>query len=460
MIHLSMETFKASIDMNQTEIKNARMQFVSADPTSPAPIEGQFWYRSDLHRAKLRLASTTIDLADGGIAASVVAGGVTLAMHANLTAQNTFIGRKTAGAGAPEEMSQAEARTALGLGSAAYTASTAYPAKIHNLIDTTNHPVTGLTTGQLLSALSATTYGFSAYTVNDAGTTTADIWTASKVNSTINTAIAGVASGLLTPVADLAAMKAVTTASLASNDKFMRLIETLGLYRWDKESVAASDDVSVIRPTDQANDAVAGKWLRMSTILNDHNSMTGMNGGSSGQYYHLTSAQATALTPITGLASATPQAPGTAAAGNATLVARENHVHPKQVGFSHLHVYSTGTTDVTNSPFTPADGDGSLQIRAGSNITLGVEVTTGVVTINAVASGTVAKYSTNVGDGSATSYVITHSLNTRDVQVIVYLNSDTYEQVCCDIQMTSVNTVTLLFAVAPTASQYRVVVVG
>jgi hypothetical protein len=31
---------------------------------------------------------------------------------------------------------------------------------IHNLIDTTNHPVSGLTTGQFLRALSATTYGF------------------------------------------------------------------------------------------------------------------------------------------------------------------------------------------------------------------------------------------------------------------------------------------------------------
>jgi hypothetical protein len=35
-----------------------------------------------------------------------------------------------------------------------------YATKIHNLIDTTNHPVTGLTAGYVLKALSATTYGF------------------------------------------------------------------------------------------------------------------------------------------------------------------------------------------------------------------------------------------------------------------------------------------------------------
>ncbi|MFA5760164.1 MAG: hypothetical protein WC877_00115 [Dehalococcoidales bacterium] len=39
---------------------------------------------------------------------------------------------------------------------------------IHNLVDTTNHPVTGLTTGHVLQALSATTYGFGAISVTGA----------------------------------------------------------------------------------------------------------------------------------------------------------------------------------------------------------------------------------------------------------------------------------------------------
>jgi hypothetical protein len=39
----------------------------------------------------------------------------------------------------------------------------AYAAKIHNLVDTTNHPVSGLTMGHFLKALSATTYGFAAH---------------------------------------------------------------------------------------------------------------------------------------------------------------------------------------------------------------------------------------------------------------------------------------------------------
>jgi hypothetical protein len=38
-----------------------------------------------------------------------------------------------------------------------------YAPRIHDLIDTTNHPVSGLTTGHFLKATSATTYGFSAH---------------------------------------------------------------------------------------------------------------------------------------------------------------------------------------------------------------------------------------------------------------------------------------------------------
>jgi phage-related tail fiber protein len=74
--------------------------------------------------------------------------------------------------------------------------------------------------------------------------------------------------------------------------------------------------------------------------------------------------------------------------------------------------------------------------------------------------GAVGKFAQDIGNGAATSFVLTHNLNTRDVQVNVYLNSGTYEQVVADVEHTSVNTVTVRTAVAPTANQYRVVVIG
>lgn len=79
------------------------------------------------------------------------------------------------------------------------------------------------------------------------------------------------------------------------------------------------------------------------------------------------------------------------------------------------------------------------------------------------ASGTVAftsailRYSASVGNNSATSIAVTHSLATRDVVVQVYDNT-TYETVECDVVRTDTNTVTLGFAVAPASNGLRIVV--
>jgi hypothetical protein len=75
-------------------------------------------------------------------------------------------------------------------------------------------------------------------------------------------------------------------------------------------------------------------------------------------------------------------------------------------------------------------------------------------------SGRIRKYSTNIGDGSATSYTITHSLNTRDVIIRVFPNSGNYDDVEVDVYRPSTTTATLVFATAPASNAYRVVVLG
>lgn len=67
-------------------------------------------------------------------------------------------------------------------------------------------------------------------------------------------------------------------------------------------------------------------------------------------------------------------------------------------------------------------------------------------------------FAADVGDGSATSIAITHNLNSRDVRVEVFRNSGNYDTVHCDVQRTSVNAVTLIFAAAPTAAQFRAII--
>lgn len=67
------------------------------------------------------------------------------------------------------------------------------------------------------------------------------------------------------------------------------------------------------------------------------------------------------------------------------------------------------------------------------------------------------KYVHAVGDGSSTSITVTHSFNSRDVSVTVY-DATTYAEVDCQIVHTTLNAVTLTFAVAPATNAYNVVV--
>ena len=127
-------------------------------------------------------------------------------------------------------------------------------------------------------------------------------------------------------------------------------------------------------------------------------------------------------------------------------------------------VTTIGTTPVVFYQFS---GAGTYLAGNGLNLsgnTFSAVADTGIlVSGSGIAINTavvVTKYNANVGDGSATSYTVTHNLGTRDVQVTVYDNSSPYAEVICDVQHTSTTAVTLLFSVAPTSDQYRVVVQG
>lgn len=61
---------------------------------------------------------------------------------------------------------------------------------------------------------------------------------------------------------------------------------------------------------------------------------------------------------------------------------------------------------------------------------------------------------------SATSYTITHNLGTQDVVVQIYEVASPYQQVFTDVEHASSNVVTIKFATAPSAGEYRVVVIG
>lgn len=127
---------------------------------------------------------------------------------------------------------------------------------------------------------------------------------------------------------------------------------------------------------------------------------------------------------------------------------------------------TVGTTAIVWQQFSGAGtytASNGVQL-VGSNFS-GVAEVNGGLTVGASGFAidtaiVVRKYAANVGDTTNTSYTVTHNLGTKDVQVTVYDNSSPYAEVVCDVQHTSTTAVTVLFSVAPSTNQYRVVVQG
>ena len=66
-------------------------------------------------------------------------------------------------------------------------------------------------------------------------------------------------------------------------------------------------------------------------------------------------------------------------------------------------------------------------------------------------------YATSIGDGSATSYTVTHNLGSQDVIVQLY-DTSSLDTVFADVVRTSTSVVTIDFAAAPTSNDIRVLV--
>jgi hypothetical protein len=140
-----------------------------------------------------------------------------------------------------------------------------------------------------------------AFTVDTAlgGASTSDTKVPSEkaVKAYVDSLAGGTASALLSPVADLAAMKALDTTSSATHpDKIMINVETLGLYRLDRESVSNGDDNLTVEPT-----TGTGRWLKMSSQLSNHDLLTSKSGGTTGQYNHITDAELAVLQNTSGI---------------------------------------------------------------------------------------------------------------------------------------------------------------
>ena len=71
----------------------------------------------------------------------------------------------------------------------------------------------------------------------------------------------------------------------------------------------------------------------------------------------------------------------------------------------------------------------------------------------------VTKFATSVGDGTNTTYTVTHNLNSSDVSVTVRENSSG-NIITANAKVTTANAVSVTFGSPATSNQYRVVVMS
>lgn len=88
------------------------------------------------------------------------------------------------------------------------------------------------------------------------------------------------------------------------------------------------------------------------------------------------------------------------------------------------------------------------------------QTTFGVVSGTLVTAQVANKITANIGDGVNNSFVITHNLNSRDLNVSIREAASPYALVFTDVEFTSLSTLTVKFAIAPTSSQYVITIIG
>jgi cytoskeletal protein CcmA (bactofilin family) len=131
--------------------------------------------------------------------------------------------------------------------------------------------------------------------------------------------------------------------------------------------------------------------------------------------------------------------------GSAKLVRNGAHsLTLKTTGTTNVTLPTSGTLYSTDSVVAIENGGTGAETAAAARASLGA----------------ITKFAQDIGNGNDTSFVVTHSLGSRDVQVSVYEKASPYSVVYPEVQLTSTNTVTLIFGTAPSSSQYRVVVTG
>jgi hypothetical protein len=123
--------------------------------------------------------------------------------------------------------------------------------------------------------------------VDDSSVSADAVWSAFKTKAYVDALVTTGSTSIHSPVGTLAQARALNDLT----DKMLLNIEVLGLYRYDAEGTGTDDGNLIIKPT-----AMSGRLFKMTSILNNHESLDGLQGGTANDRYHLTNAEKQAAT--------------------------------------------------------------------------------------------------------------------------------------------------------------------
>ena len=458
--------YLSAIDLNQNELRNYVIQNLASAPASPK--NGQEFYNTATNKAGHYTPSgwaylvTSLDLG--------VASGVATLNASSLVVQNPASASTTAGASkipladGTGKIDTAFLKTGTGNGLDADTLDAQHGTYY---LSRANH--TGTQTASTISDLATVVQ---AYTLNLFAAPTASVnLNSQKITNLLDptapqdAVTKNYADNLIQGLKSKGSVKAATTANITLS----------GPQTIDGVSVVAGDLVLVKGQSTQSQNGIyivaAGAWTRATnadtwaelvaayvfveqgTINKDIGFNCTVDTGGTLGTTAITWSQFTKASDVT--------------ASNVNTIG--TGVFKQKTGinleFRGINAASTKLTAVLNAATNTIDLDVSeanlTLTNIGGTLTI-AKGGTGATTAAAARTnlGTPGKYTTVIGDGSATSFVVTHNLGTQDVAVSVAEASAPFNVVMTDIQLTSINTITVTFSTAPTSGQYKVTVIG
>ena len=395
-------TFLTAINLNKNELQNARIQNLAAAPSSP--VAGQVYYNTTDNKTYYYNGSSWVDMTGGAGAPN----NGTLALTATAGATNTAV---TIGTGS---------------GFSANTAS--------NL-------TYDIDVGPALSNLATTMTGAGSGFLKKSGADTYTVDTATYLTAEADTLATVTGRGATTGTA-----VSITNATASSTTGTGALIVTGGIGIGGNANIGGNavitGNLTVNGTTTTVNSTTTTLDDPILTLGGDTAPTSDDNKDRGIEFRYYTGGVAKVgffgYDDSTGFLTYIPDATNSAEvfsgavggfAGSAESVGNTHDTTKRKIWSGTQAAYNALTKDSTTI----------------YNIT--------------DAAAPPAKYSQAIV-GTATSEVITHNLNTRDCTVQVIRATTPWDTVECDVEMTSTTTITLRFASAPTAGEYRVVVIG